>query len=50
MNHLRQKVFILYLKMPTLESDSWATYDGAEKKIYMTGDNDGLTYPQVLKK
>ena len=32
MSNLRQKVLVFYLKMPTQESDAWATYDGTRKK------------------
>jgi len=50
MSNLRKNFFILYLKMPTLESDSWVTYDGTRKKIYMTGDSDAQPYPPGVKK
>ena len=50
MSNLRQKVLVLYLKMPTLESDAWATYDGAGKKLPMTGDSDAQPYPPGVQK
>ena len=35
----RQKVLVLYLKLPSLEGEviSWATFDGTGKKLHMTG-------------
>ena len=40
----RQKVLVLYLKLPSLEGEviSWATFDGTGKKLHMTGDSDAL--------
>ena len=50
MSNLRQKVLVLYLKMPTLESEviAWATYDGTGQKLHMTGDSDTPPYPTGL--
>ena len=50
MSNSRQKVLVLYLKMPTLESEviAWATYDGTGKKLPMTGDSDAPPYPTGL--
>ena len=50
MSNLRQKVLVLYLKMPTLESEviAWATYDGTGKKLHMTGDSDTPPYSTGL--
>ena len=40
----RQKVLVLYLKLPSLEGEviSWATFDGTGKKLHMTGDSSLL--------
>lgn len=50
MSNLKQKVLVLYLKMPTLESEviGWARYDGTGKKLHMTGDSDSPPYPAGL--
>ena len=50
MSNLKQKVLVLYLKMPTLESEviGWARYDGTGKKLHMTGDSDSPPYPTGL--
>ena len=46
----RQKVLVLYLKLPSLEGEviSWATFDGTGKKLHMTGDSDEPPYPTGL--
>ena len=46
----RQKVLVLYLKLPSLEGEviSWATFDGTGKKLHMTGDSDEPPYPCLL--
>ena len=38
----RQKVLVLYLKLPSL------TFDGTGKKLHMTGDSDEPPYPTGL--
>jgi len=45
----RQKVLVLYLKLPSLEGEviSWATFDGTGKKLHMTGDSDNRLILQV---
>ena len=50
MSNLRQKVLVLYLKMPALESEviAWATYDGTGKKLHMAGDSNAPPYPTGL--
>ena len=52
MSNLRQKILVLYLKMPALESEviAWATYDGTGKKLHMTGDSDAQPYPPGVEK
>lgn len=46
----RQKVMILYLADPSLESHviAWARYDGTGKTLHMSGDSDEPPYPTGL--
>jgi len=50
MCNIRQKVMVLYLSTPSLDSEviSWANYDGTGKNLHMTGDTEEPPYPTGL--
>jgi hypothetical protein len=48
---LRQKILVLYLRTPDLDSSvvSWSIYDGTGKQRHTTGDSDQPPYSSVLQ-
>ena len=51
MPQLRQKILVLYLHTPDLNSSvvSWAAYDGTGKETPTTGDSDKPPYNSVVE-
>lgn len=50
MANLRQKLLILYVRTPDLNSPvgAWAVYDATGKERHTTGDSDTPPYPSVF--
>ncbi|MBI1928140.1 hypothetical protein HYR99_28330 [Candidatus Poribacteria bacterium] len=50
MPQLRQKILVLYLHTPDLNSSvvAWSVYDGTGKESHTTGDSDQPPYPSVI--
>ncbi|MCZ6680173.1 MAG: hypothetical protein O7E52_23325 [Candidatus Poribacteria bacterium] len=51
MSQLRQKILVLYLHTPDLNSHvvAWSAYDGTGKETHTTGDSDTPPYNSVLE-